>query len=101
MDTITKELYKIADHILTKHNETLFYNEGDLELLEDNIKDGLIDAYNLGKGRNPEELIKFAEWVSVNKYKFDGISIWRKYYTKGEVFYTTKQVVDQYLKENK
>ena len=48
-----------------------------------------------------DELMYFAEWVSINKYKFDGISIWRKYYKNGEVFYTTKQVVDQYLKENK
>ena len=37
---------KISKNIISEHLKTVFYNEGDLELLEKNIKAELVAAYN-------------------------------------------------------
>lgn len=52
-----------------------------------------------------QDLAKFAEWLGNNKVKFDGVKIWRfpvstNWKGKTNLYYSTDQLIDKFLKEN-
>jgi hypothetical protein len=52
-----------------------------------------------------QDLSKFAEWLGNNKFKYDGVSIWKRpRSTAGngiiKEYFSTLQVIEKFLKEN-